>query len=60
MEIISPDDFPPLGYDETKRIALLHQSKLRDIRLRVHGIDPNNFEINELKKFLKFCIDITD
>ena len=59
MEIISPDDFPPLGYDNTKRVAMVHQSILRDIRLKAHKINPDNYSLSELVDFVKFCLDKT-
>ena len=59
MEIISPDDFPPLGYDDIKRIAMVHQSILRDIRLKAHKINPDNYTLNELVDLVKFCLEKT-
>ena len=60
MEILSKDSFPPLGYDNTIRISLLHQSIIRDIRIRAHKINFENSTIEELKEFVSYVMDKTE
>ena len=55
MDVLDRNSFPPLGYDDAIRVALLHQSILRDIRVKSFEIDLTNCTINELIIFVKFC-----
>ena len=55
MDVLDRNSFPPLGYDDAIRIALLHQNILRDIRVKAFDINLGDCDVNELINFVKFC-----
>lgn len=60
MEVLTKESFPVLGYDDTIRISLNHQSILRDIRTKAYTIDLDGFTVEQMKEFVKFCIKKTE
>jgi hypothetical protein len=57
MELVSKDDLPLINHDII-RIIMSHQSMLRDIRNKAKDIDLNNFTIDNMTSFVKFCQNI--
>ena len=55
MDVLDRNSFPPLGYDDAIRVALLHQNILRDIRVKAFDIDLSDCAVDELMNFVKFC-----
>ena len=58
MKIITRDDLPLID-NEIIKIIMLHQNNLRDIRLKANDIDLNNFTMEQMTSFVKFCQDKT-
>ena len=58
MKIITRDDLPLID-NEIIKIIMLHQNNLRDIRLKSNDIDLNDFTIEQMTSFVKFCQDKT-
>ena len=57
MELVSKDDLPLINHDVI-RIIMSHQSIIRDIRIKAKDIDLNDFSIDEVTSFVKFCQNI--
>ena len=58
MKIITRDDLPLID-NEIIKVVMLHQNNLRDIRLKANDIDLNNFTMEQMTSFVKFCQDKT-
>ena len=57
MELVSRDDLPLINHDII-RIIMSHQSIIRDIRIKAKDIDLNNFTVDQMTSFVKFCQNI--
>ena len=57
MELVSKDDLPLINHDVI-RIIMSHQSIIRDIRIKAKDIDLNDYNIDDVTSFVKFCQNI--